>query len=192
MCDQCIQTLPATRFTEANSRAGRVLHGAFDELVAVGPYSNWLRTAILEYKSGNAGIANGLANVLKRGWQILDPPPGSVVVPMPSPQVNTNRRGFDTMRQIATVCQKNGAFDASPVLAILKFRRQTQDQIGLSAQQRQDNVRQSMWALTCAPKQIVLIDDVVTTGASMREASRVLRLAGAHNVFGIALSRSSQ
>ena len=96
------------------------------------------------------------------------------------------RRGFDHMELVAqSFCQIAGL----PLYDVL-VRPQAKDQRTLSSVQRHINLKGSI-ACTAPVDQsnILLLDDVVTTGASIREATRVLCAAGVHSVTVGALAR---
>jgi predicted amidophosphoribosyltransferase len=70
-------------------------------------------------------------------------------------------------------------------------------QVGASRQERLDHVRDTFWvAPECIAnvrgQQVVVLDDVMTTGASIYEAARALRAAGATHVTGLVLARTEQ
>jgi ComF family protein len=77
---------------------------------------------------------------------------------------------------------------------LMRRRRWTGSQTGLAAKQRRDNVRQAFdlnprWAATVAGKSILLIDDVLTTGATVEACVRVLQRGGARHVDVLTLAR---
>src|SRR5918993_309860 len=77
---------------------------------------------------------------------------------------------------------------------LMRRRRWTGSQTGLAAKQRHDNVRQAFdlnprWAATVAGKSVLLIDDVLTTGATVEACVRVLQRGGARHVDVLTLAR---
>ena len=96
------------------------------------------------------------------------------------------RRGFDHMELVAqSFCQIAGL----PLYDVL-VRPHAKDQRTLSSVQRHINLKGSIACTTPVNQSnILLLDDVVTTGASMREATRVLCAAGVHSVTVGALAR---
>lgn len=74
--------------------------------------------------------------------------------------------------------------------AIERFKA-TRSQVGLSPSERRDNVKGKFSAdsVLVSGKSLLLVDDVFTTGATMRECASALRESGADAVFGLALAR---
>lgn len=71
---------------------------------------------------------------------------------------------------------------------LLRVTRRTADQRALGRDDRTANVAQSMRARDAAGRRILLADDVVTTGATLREAARALRAAGAEVVGAVTVA----
>jgi len=76
----------------------------------------------------------------------------------------------------------------------MRRRRWTGSQTGLVAKQRHDNVRQAFdlnprWAALVAGKSVLLIDDVLTTGATVEACVRILQRGGARHVDVLTLAR---
>jgi predicted amidophosphoribosyltransferase len=75
---------------------------------------------------------------------------------------------------------------------ILFKDRETKPQMKLSKEERKANVKDVFSVKnkeTVKDKTILLVDDVYTTGATMEECARVLKKAGAKQIFGIAIAR---
>jgi ComF family protein len=113
-----------------------------------------------------------------------------LVLPMPLSSERLRERGFNQAYEIARRLAP-GRSDATLLLRL----RDTPAQSGLSRDERLRNLR---GAFAVAPlragavrdRRIVLVDDVMTSGASLFEAARVLRLAGAVHVTGLVLART--
>lgn len=112
-------------------------------------------------------------------------PPGNVLlVPVPSAPAAVRARGHDPARRIALAAagELRRAGVPARVAAVLRQRRAVADQSGLDAGRRWDNL---VGALAVAPGgarllcggPVVLVDDLVTTGASLAEAARAVRAA---------------
>ncbi len=146
----------------------------------VGAYDGWLRDAIIRYKSGARSTVFGLA--LAAAAHV---PLGGTIVPIPSSAAKIHERGYDTMgllsRQIAKL---RPDVEVQPVLRVM---RPVVDQVGLNARERRANVAGAFRSAAGLSGRIVLIDDVITTGATMSEGMRAAELAGAKEVFGFSL-----
>ena len=68
--------------------------------------------------------------------------------------------------------------------------RDTPSQTGLGRRERRRNVRGAFRARGAVPERIWLVDDVVTTGATLEEAARALRRAGARQVVALCVART--
>ncbi|WP_031487640.1 ComF family protein [Streptomyces bicolor] len=116
-----------------------------------------------------------------------------LLVPVPSARGAVRARGHDPARRIALAAagELRRAGTPARVLAVLRQRRAVADQSGLNSRQRLDNLA---GALTVAPGggrllgggPVVLVDDLMTTGASLAEAARAVRaaLAEGGSVYG--------
>jgi predicted amidophosphoribosyltransferase len=107
------------------------------------------------------------------------------LVPVPSTHEATVRRGQDPMLRMARVAaaRLRTSGRAVAVLPALTHRRRVADQVGLGSAARAENldgalaVRAST-ARLLAERPVVLLDDVMTSGATLAEAARALRAAG--------------
>lgn len=109
-----------------------------------------------------------------------------LLVPVPSARWAVARRGHDAGRRLALAAAGalRGAGTAARVAAVLRQRRPVADQAGLDAGQRRLNVSGAMALPKGAGRlwsdgaSVVLVDDLMTTGASLVEAARVVSGAG--------------
>lgn len=108
-------------------------------------------------------------------------PSVDVLIPIPLAVPRWRTRGFNQAEEIARPLAKRLglALDCQ----LLVRHRQTNTQAGLSKRQRKENIR-GCFSCTAAvlPKRYVLIDDVMTTGATAHEAAKTLLAAGAVSV----------
>lgn len=131
-------------------------------------------------EEGRTGLARGLAPALREcvrtlAQEAIEP---VVVVPVPTSRAAFRRRGY---RVVELVARRAGL---SP-RRVLRPTRQTADQRGLGADGRRANVEGAFRAGRLNGASVVVIDDVVTTGATLQEAVRALEAAGAR-VIGAA------
>ena len=110
----------------------------------------------------------------------LTPPQRAVVVPVPLARRRLAERGYN---QAGVVAAAFADFHRLPVAALLSRRRETSAQSALDRAARQGNVAGAFAASAeVAGTAVWLVDDVVTTGATSREACRALLDAGAARV----------
>ncbi|MET8470405.1 ComF family protein [Streptomyces sp. NPDC006422] len=173
-----------------------VVHGA-------APYRNAVRAVLLAHKErGALGLARPLGEALARavragigsggggqdggGDRAPDGPPGPVtLVPVPSAPRAVRARGHDPTRRIAyaAAAELRRAGVPARVLAVLRQRREVADQSGLDARERLVNVTGALEVvgggrgLLAGSGRIVLVDDLMTTGASLAEAARAIAAA---------------
>ncbi len=135
-----------------------------------------------------------LRSALARGGRVL-------IVPVPTSSAARRRRGGDpvsTLARRAAVVVRGPPLGLRPDLVVvpaLRHSRRVRDQSRLSRAERRSNLRGALAvrphaAATVRGATVVLVDDVVTTGATLAEASRVLRRAGAAHVVGVAVART--
>lgn len=131
--------------------------------------------------TASTASATSVASVTATAASTTEPIP---IVWVPSRRGAARRRGHDPMRQAVAVAVHRLRAGGVPVVALggLRQCRRVADQAGLGAKARRDNLNGALEAVARAPlagRRVVLVDDVVTTGASLAEAARALREAGA-------------
>ena len=123
-------------------------------------------------------------------------PDGAIqVVPVPLHPRKQAQRGFNQAEQIARVALKQLARPQRFQLrtGVLGRQRETGSQIGLTRHQRRENLRGAFAVIDPAPvahRNILLVDDVFTTGTTASECARVLRRAGAERVWVVTVART--
>ena len=171
----------------------------FGRAVAYGSYDAGLRELVhlLKY-NGVRPAANVLGRMLADAIEALEPAfeqAHVVVIPVPLFKVRRRQRGFNQAELIARAALKaRGVGDRLELRAdILSRIRDTHSQIGLTSHQRRENLR-GAFAVTRAAevtgREVLLVDDVYTTGTTVTECARVLRRAGAARVWVATVART--
>ena len=119
--------------------------------------------------------------------------PHLTVVPIPSSPAARRRRGEDAWDRVVRLAISEVSRDCRiDVARCLHLTRQPRDQAGLSAQERRANLTGALACRTAPRTPIVLVDDIVTTGATLAEGARALRAAGGEVRWAAAMAATSR
>lgn len=139
---------------------------------------------------GYFALGRPLAEFLIAGWPRWTQPP-DLIVPIPLHPRRRRRRGYNQSELLARplAAAVGVAFSATA----LQRTRHTAPQVGLGPEARAENVRDAFEAAAgeVRGRAIVLVDDVLTTGATMSAAAGALLVAGATAVSAYTLARVS-
>ena len=160
-------------------------------------FSEPVRHAVYALKyQGKTALAPPLARFLwehttgdiaKEIWEHTE-----LIVPIPLHPFRQWRRGYNQSELLANELSRLGKL---PVAQILERTRYTRPQIELGNKERAQNVRGAFalhhrnWPQYASVKNVLLIDDVATTGATLNECARVLKAGGVKNVFALTVAR---
>ena len=159
---------------------------AFDEARAGGLFGGPLADAVhaLKYR-GRPSLARPLGAWLAARVPL---PPGAAVVPVPLGRRRRRERGYD---QAALLARALSRAAGAPCLRVALERvRETAPQVGRDREARARNVLGAFAARGVAGRDLVLVDDVVTTGATADACARALLAAGARSVTVVCLARA--
>ncbi|RJQ16641.1 MAG: ComF family protein [Nitrospiraceae bacterium] len=169
ICGECLQDEPA--FTKA---------------VSFGLYEGVLKKAISLLKFyGMKRLSKPLSDIILQ----IELPQADAVVPVPLNEKRLRQREFNQSALLAKNLAESRGIPV--VLNCLVRTRDTRQQVGLNSRDRRKNIKKAFDVKQkelIAGKNIMLVDDVVTTGATVRECARVLKKAGVENIYVITLA----
>jgi predicted amidophosphoribosyltransferase len=148
---------------------------------AAGDYAGPLREALLATKHGERAYLDPLARLLA---PLVDS--GAVVVPLVTTRRRAAERGFDQARELA---RRVAALRAGTCAELLRKRGGAQRGLG-RAERLTARGRFALRPGAGLPVRAVLLDDVVTTGATLRDAARVLAAAGCTVLGAVVVART--
>jgi ComF family protein len=189
LCSACIAAVPGHGYL---LQVTRLAHSAesLDGALALSSHGYPLREAVHGLKYGGLRVlADPLSALLADGWlargEVAD-----LVVPVPLHRAQLRRRGYNQSGLLAAGLAIRTGMEVHQD-ALVRWRA-TRSQVGLGHQERLDNVA---GAFVCHDQairgaRIVLIDDVLTTGATMSACATALCDAGARKVWGLVLTHA--
>ncbi len=166
LCGRCAMALPA-------------FHAAWPGFV----YEGVIERLVQRFKyQGDLAAGRLLADLLARRLVAMAVPRPQLIVPVPLHVRRQLRRGFNQSALIAR--DLSLWFGGLPSLEALRRRRHTATQSELPADRRGSNVRDAFALRRLPPgtRHVALVDDVMTTGATLNECARVLLRAGVERV----------
>ncbi len=188
LCARCGDPLPATRSSPTGCCAMcSVDLGAIAAARAIGPFEGALADIIHACKySRRPSVAAGLGRMM-RALAVTVAEPIDVVVPVPLHPRRERERGFN---QAALLAAELGP----PLCHALVRVMHTNPQVAASGHARRANVRGAFAPSRDAPRLrgrvVALVDDVLTTGATLSEAAEALRAAGPARIVALTAARA--
>jgi len=205
-CVRCGDTLDAPELCAdpANSlfcRACRVAPPSFIRAVAFGLYQGRMKAAIHALKYDRLHpAARGLGRMLAHAIAELEgqAPAEMLVIPVPLHRTKHQQRGFNQARILAEQAlgclrRSHPQWHLTLARGTLMRLRATENQAGLTSHERRINLRGAFTVTdpeAVADKHVLLIDDILTTGATARAAASALVKAGAASVWVATLARA--
>jgi predicted amidophosphoribosyltransferase len=189
-CDACAQQL-AVKADEPHLLTPRVDPGV--PVLSLGRYAGARREAIVAVKEhGRADLIAPLAVALSAGltnlltWGVLGTP--LTVVPAPTRRSAARRRGGDPVARMARAATAD--LPGVHVTQALRMRAMVRDSVGLSGADRQRNIAGRVKIIKPVSGGVLVVDDIVTTGATASESVRILGIAGAQVTGVLAIANA--
>jgi len=201
VCGERLVSPHAFSGEDAEPKCGlcRRLDPPFAKAAAYGSYDGGLRELIhlLKYEQVRpaARVLGRMLAEVAAGLALSFGEAEVLLVPVPLHVGKVRRRGFNQSDLIAREALKfKPAGDRLALApAVMERCRETQSQIGLTRHQRRENMRGAFAVAqpeAIAGREILLVDDVFTTGTTVSECARVLRRAGASKIWVATVART--
>jgi len=175
-CCQCLNELPLINHKENGCYCLLSYEGQTEEIIKRFKYNNQKRWA------RSAGVIMAKYADFPE-WKEID-----AALPVPLHSKRLRQRGYN---QAEVICRAMAAEQDIPVLTGLKRTKETQALFGLTVEQREQAVS-GAFAFAEQPgeqviqgKTLLLVDDILTTGATLKECAKVLKECGAREVYCI-------
>lgn len=173
---------------------------SLDGLWTLGWYQGALRNAVKDLKYRRvSNISESLADLILDYWRkfkpiIFDEIRKSrkqwVIVPVPLHWWRQNYRGFNQAAAIGQILSRSLEIDYCDALKRIRY---TKPQVKLKGKERRQNIRDAFALSAMNDKRltmnVLLIDDVWTTGSTLKECCYILKKNGAQKVWAITLAR---
>jgi ComF family protein len=192
-CPRCAASVGPHAHVEDGCVLCRKEHFAFAGARSLGDYSGLLRSVILALKQRRN---EGLAELVGELWgasaaESLRSARAEMIVPVPLHWLRRLRRGYNQSEAVAHGLARHLGLPV--VTSCLRRVRRTLPQSSLPPEARRVNVRgafQSHNPSRLQGRSVLLLDDVMTTGATLHEAARALRQGGAGSIVVAVLARA--
>lgn len=200
LCTQCLDLLELVNakercpfcfssifnFSEKLCSFCRKKEPIFDGLAASFDYEGPAASLVRQLKYGNEPyLAEGMGAFLALQFSYLNWPIPDLVIPMPASLAHRFERGYNQSELLAESFVK---IINTPILKALKRKSGDYSQAGLSYVQRKDLTSSSFYLVKdelLHDKIILLIDDVMTTGATLNNAAEVIREGFPKKLYGL-------
>jgi ComF family protein len=190
LCASCHAFLAATRDPDLGA-APPALDACRSGCAYAGDALRWLQA----FKYPASGIAGAdptpgavLCSLVREAAQDVPGPPPGAVIPVPLHPRRLRARGFNPAAVLARALSECSG--APMDTRALRRLRDTPSQTGLDRRGRRRNVARAFLCCGRVPRVVWLVDDVVTTGATLSECARMLRRNGARRVVGLCAART--
>ena len=204
LCARCGENLGMESYGSTAPRecqVCRLVPPPFQRAAAFGAYQEETRSALhlLKYE-GLTAMAQPLGALLAQAMLMLEPesPPAMTVVAVPLFATREWARGYNQSillaeSALATLHRQRPAWRLQTAHSALVRKRDTDSHFQLAPHQRRENLKNAFAVVEkarIAGRDVLLVDDIYTTGATARECARTLIAAGASSVWVATLARA--
>lgn len=200
LCDLIGIPLPFDAGAPSVSAAALANPPLYDRARVVAAYDGTMRALIHGFKYGDRSDATELFGrwLLAAGREVVRD--GDLIIPVPLSRMRLLSRRYNQAAFLATslaqaIAREPGQFsNVRQNSLLLRRRRRTRSQVGLSASERRRNVRGAFavperFRPKLKDRGVILVDDVITSGATVDACAKTLKRAGAARVDVVALAR---
>ena len=183
-CDVCGRPLVSEHCRCLSCRDGE--KRSFDSVTVLFPYTGKYRLLLTAYKFGaHPALGNFFAQKILEavGSRV---PGNAVIVPVPPRPGKIKQAGWDQVDYLARLLKRGGEAPGVNVRRCLK-RLKSQAQKRLNREQRMKNLQGRIVLKGRAPQTALLVDDVMTTGATLDVCASALKQGGAEKVYCLCL-----
>jgi len=161
-----------------------------EELVSAWEYEGLIKKIILKIKYG--GMFDAIDELTEKAFEIREPyvPEDTTITFVPMFRKKEIQRKFN---QAELIAKKVGEITGREVLPLLEKIKDTPSQTELNKEERIENVKGAFCSMSDIKQtweNVLLVDDVWTSGATMQECCRILKRSGVKRVWGFTLART--
>lgn len=164
-----------------------------DALVCAAWYAGRVRRALLDYKfNHHYAYGRPLAELLAQAWEVRRMSAPDVITCVPVSLTHVYGRGFNQSAELAACLAAHWEL---PFVQTLRRRLLARRQSALNRTDRWHNARRTFFPRATADvegKTVLLVDDIVTTGATVSTCAGILREMGATRVWALAAAKTGQ
>ncbi len=168
----------------------------FDDFLYCFEYKGMIRKLLLKYKfSGASYLSNMFANILLSSkkvsniFKIYD-----IIIPVPMNKIKKMKRGYNQTELIVNIIEKKLDYTYQKNKFenyVLKIRK-TKTQSTLNSKDREKNIKNAFKVINptnLINKNVILFDDICTTGSTVNEISKILKKVGVNKIFVLVIAK---
>lgn len=153
-------------------------------------YKNLIRKYMLQYKFfGKSYLSSFFAYEILNNKKLNEIFKSyDIIIPVPMDKIKKSKRGYNQTELITNIISKSGLIESDNT--ILEKVKNTKTQSTLKKEERKNNIKNAYFVKqNIYGKNVILFDDIYTTGATINEISKKLKEAGARKIFVLVLAK---